>query len=152
MARYFKDSLEHQNDVCEWIANGGTMLSWSKRKKNFSRTAVFNHINRDPDFAAKIERAYEMSALARVEQMLEIVDEVADCEVGAKVQAAKNRADARKWYATVMDRKKFGDARTVDLQSTDGTMTPAPAVDWSRLDSDTLRKIREASIAPDNQA
>lgn len=61
------------------------------------------------DHAEQYTRARALQSDAMIEQGLEIVDDICDAETTADVQRARLRYDARRWYASKLAPKKYGD-------------------------------------------
>jgi len=47
---------------------------------------------------------------------------------GEAVQRSRLRLDTRKWYASKIIPKIYGEKQTIDNQSSDGSMSPKPSV------------------------
>jgi hypothetical protein len=70
-------------------------------------STVYDWRLRRPEFADKYARAVDN----RSEMMADDVLDIADTE--ACPQRARNRMDAKKWHASKMNPKKFGDSTTI---------------------------------------
>jgi len=76
------------------------------------------------------------------EEIIEIADNV-EAE-SASVAKAKLQIDARKWAASKIAPKKYGDKTELDVKSSDGSMTPTVRLDaeeYRKIAEDVLRKI-----------
>jgi len=82
-----------------------------------------------PDFAAKYARARDLQADAHADEITALSDEEPPQVVAeggaARVDAGwvtwqKNRIDARKWVASKLKPKKYGDAATLELTGGNG--------------------------------
>jgi hypothetical protein len=77
----------------------------------------YSFLDKNPIYAVKYARAQEARAELLVEEIIEIADE----EVCP--QTARNRIDARRWYASKMQPHKYGDridlniTKTIDISS-----------------------------------
>ena len=115
-----KYSEETVADLCAWIADGKSMRSWCRKKGNPNKITVQRWLNdsrydafRVAYLAAQVERAAPLA-----EETLEIADQVENCENSSIVQAARVRIDTRKWFASRMDPKRWGDR--VNLAGVEG--------------------------------
>lgn len=91
-----------------------------------------------PGFAARYARARELQAEKWADEIIEESDAADDHETAA---VAKVRIDARKWIASKLLPKRFGDK--LDVTSA-GERLPAPAgLDLSRLSAETLRRLAD---------
>ena len=88
------------------------------------------------DFQDQYTRARDKQADYFAEEIIEIADS-AEAE-SAAVAKAKLQIDARKWAASKIAPKKYGDKQEIDVKSSDGSMTPAV-----RLNAEEFRKIAE---------
>ena len=68
-----------------------------------SKPAVLDWLNEDPSFATQYARAREDQADFYADEIIEIADTEADSS------KARNRIDARKWKASKLQPKKYGD-------------------------------------------
>lgn len=91
--------------------------------------AIWEWISTSPDFAAKYARARELQADAHADEITALSDEEPPQVVAeggaARVDAGwvtwqKNRIDARKWVASKLKPKKYGDAATLELTGGNG--------------------------------
>ena len=83
-------------------------LDWTPDKKTFY-TWMFKH----PEFLHKYEQAKEAQAQWAAEH-IELIDDNATAET---VQVDKLRVDTRKWTASRLLPKKYGDRQVIDHQS-----------------------------------
>lgn len=63
---------------------------------------------------------------------------------GEAVQRSKLRVETRKWILCKMLPKLYGDRIEVDNKSSDGSMTPKPAIDVSKLSDEVMEQILNA--------
>lgn len=113
-----------QDEICERMADGESLNSICKSGVASYQT-VMNWLNSKPEFLEKYARARAMQADKMAEDIISIADEI---DVEAKYQGedvkldlsatsvARNRlrVDARKWLASKMAPKKYGDKLEVD--------------------------------------
>ena len=110
------------DQVCSGIAAGGSLRSVCKPKGMPNKSTIAGWVRAYPKFAAQYARAREEQAEAFFEEIIEISDDagfdykVVDGDVivdGDAIQRARLRTDSRKWVASKMLPKKYGDK--VDL-------------------------------------
>lgn len=133
MGRPSDFTQEIADAICERIADGESLRSICQGYGMPNRITVFRWLN-DPEresFRNQYARAREEQAEFYAESIVDISDEV---EVEATYQGeevkldlssaaiARNRlrVDARKWYASKLAPKKFGDFKAVELTGADG--------------------------------
>lgn len=96
-------------------------------------STVFRWLRTDDEFRKQYARAKEESADALVEEMLDISDEASNdwMEVhdpdnpgyrlnGEAINRSRLRVDTRKWVASKLKPKKYGDRSTTELTGADG--------------------------------
>lgn len=120
-------SEELADTICERLAAGESMRSISRDEIMPSSATMFSWLRSKPEFLEQYERAKEESADALVEEMLDIADdgtndwmEKYDKEGacigwqvnGEHVQRSRLRLDTRKWAASKLKPKKYGDRIT----------------------------------------
>lgn len=133
MGRPSDFSQEVADAICERIADGESLRGICQADGMPSRMTVFRWLA-DPNrsaFRDQYARAREEQAEFYAESIVEIADEV---EVEATYQGeqvkldvsssaiARNRlrVDARKWYASKLSPKKYGDFKAVELTGANG--------------------------------
>lgn len=121
-----KFTIELFDSICEEIATTDKGLSTICKRKDVSTTAFYNWINDDDILVDKYARARELQAELLADQIIElssrerISEELITCdneEGGKKVTTRQfdnyNRTrleiDARKWKASKLAPKKFGE-------------------------------------------
>lgn len=134
MGRPSEFTQETADAICERIADGESLRSICQSEGMPNRMTVFRWLN-DPERAAfrdQYARAREEQAEFYAESIIEIADEESvtvkvgeDEEVSVVLDAtavARNRLriDARKWYASKVAPKKFGDFKAVELTGANG--------------------------------
>ena len=123
--------------VCAMLAQGQSMRTVCKNSKMPSMQTIFTWLRKYPDFLEQYERAKLESADALTDEMIDIADEeamsdlvidgvpVLDPNTGnpykiltsAGVQHARLRVDTRKWIASKLKPKKYGDKVTNEHQA-----------------------------------
>ena len=136
MGRPSKYSDDLSDQICERLACGESMRSVSRDPKMPAMKTLFRWLREKEEFRQQYARAKEESADALVEDMLDIADNqveqplIVDGEpvkVGGKVVMVKDavsvnharlRVDTRKWAASKLKPKKYGDHLTTDSKIT----------------------------------
>ena len=128
--------------ICARIATGESMRSVARDENMPSAVTMFSWFRKHEYFLKQYTRAKEESADAWADEVVDIPDNqtgnplildgvpMLDPETGrpimvvdaAAVQHAKLRVEARKWSASKLKPKKYGEK--LDLSSNDGSMTP----------------------------
>lgn len=138
------------NEVCELIESG---LSLRKALIQIKLPAItfYEWIDNDLEKAKQYARACEMRTELLVDEILEMADEQnADTYTddegntitdGSAIQRSRLKVDARKWLASKMNPKKYGDK--LDITSKDEQIKEA--IDYSKLSTDVLRELKQAS-------
>lgn len=126
---------EIANDICVKISEGNSLTSICKDPNMPSLPTVYEWLRANESFAKLYARACDDRTEGEIEEIkeleLECLREVKECEdpkiANAIVQAYKLRIESRKWVASKMKPKKFGDklditsnnetiSRTIDIQ------------------------------------
>ena len=123
-------------DICEKIANGRSLRSICAEDGMPTTSTVCKWLIENKEFSEQYARAREKQADYFAEEIIEIADS-AEAE-SAAVAKAKLQIDARKWAASKIAPKKYGDKQEIDVKSSDGSMTPSV-----RLNAEEFRKIAE---------
>lgn len=128
-------SLELADAICERLANGESLRSVCRKEEFPAMSTVFKWLREIPEFSQQYVKAKEESADALVEDMLDIADDGTndwmeqkngDDEIigwklnGEHVQRSKLRVDVRKWAASKLKAKKYGDKITQEVSGIDG--------------------------------
>lgn len=130
---YTKDMADK---ICEKIANGRSLRSICAEDGVPPMKTIYRWLEANEEFRHQYARAREKQADYFVEEIIEIADSaVAE---SAAVSKAKLQIDARKWAASKIAPKKYGDKTELDVKSSDGSMRPSV-----RLDAEEFRKIAE---------
>ena len=130
---YTKDTADK---ICEKISGGLSLRAICAEDGMPARGTVYRWLIENADFQDQYARARDKQADYFAEEIIEIADS-AEAE-SAAVSKAKLQIDARKWAASKIAPKKYGDKQEIDVKSSDGSMTPAV-----RLNADEFRKIAE---------
>ena len=122
--------------ICEQLSNGMSLRAICTASGTPARCTVYRWLNENADFQDQYARARDKQADYFAEEIIEIADSV-EAE-SASVAKAKLQIDARKWAASKIAPKKYGDKSEIDVKSSDGSMRPAV-----RLDAEEYRKIAQ---------
>jgi len=125
--------------ICERIADGESLREICKADDMPARSVVFRWLSIHREFADQYARAREAQADALADEIQDIADDGqndwmirnGDDDEGAgwrvngeHIQRSRLRIDARKWMASKLAPKKYGDRQSVDHTSSDGSMAP----------------------------
>lgn len=130
---YTKDMAD---EICEKISGGLSLRAICAEAGMPARGTVYRWLIENADFQDQYARAREKQADYFAEEIIEIADS-AEAE-SAAVSKAKLQIDARKWAASKIAPKKYGDKQEIDVKSSDGSMRPSV-----RLNAEEFRKIAE---------
>lgn len=112
-------SQELADKICEELATGKSLRTVCKGKDMPSMQTVFSWMRKNKDFLDQYARAKEESADALAEEMIDLADDSTlvitgeDRSDNARVSAMKLRVDTRKWIASKLKPKKYGDKMDV---------------------------------------
>ena len=122
--------------ICAELAQGRSLRSVCAPDEMPSVATIFNWFRTQPDFLEQYARAKEESADALIEEMMDISDDGTNdymtitkgdksYEVvnGEAIQRSRLRVDTRKWVASKLKPKKYGDK--ID-HTTNGKDLPTP--------------------------
>lgn len=117
--------------ICERIALGESLRSICRDDAMPSLASVFLWLKNKPGFSEQYVRAREVQADTLADEIIEIADESAndtyvDDDGNVKtntevVARSKLRVDARKWIASKLKPKVYGDRQQIDMEVKDVT-------------------------------
>lgn len=124
-------SLELADRICERLAAGESMRSVSRDPDMPVMSTMFKWIREHEEFSNQYAKAKTESADALVEDMLHIADNEATQELtidgekvtvkdGASVAHARLRVDTRKWAASKLKPKKYGEKIQQEITGENG--------------------------------
>lgn len=132
--------------ICSKIAEGMSLRKICSENGMPTVGTVCLWLAKDREFSEQYARAREAQAETMADEILDIADKIPPMNptTGAYDSGAVNhqrlRIDSRKWVASKLKPKKYGDR--LDLSSADGTMTPKTvALDASKLSTATLNEL-----------
>lgn len=150
----YSDALA--DHICERLADGESMRSICRSEDMPCLSTVFKWLRENELFSQQYAIAKEECADALVEDMLDIADNQVDQPLvvdgvpmvhdgkmvmikdAVSVNHARLRVDTRKWAASKLKPKKYGDKIQTDLTSSDGSMTPPPP---APVDADLVKAL-----------
>lgn len=112
--------------ICERIASGESLNRICKDEDMPDDSTFYRWKEKHEELRDKYARAREQQADKQADEIVDIADEAAVVareggrEASAFVQAAKLRVDARKWVASKLKPKTWGDFQTLQHQGPDG--------------------------------
>jgi len=92
-------------EICELMSNGKTLSGLCNEENNIfpPKSTLMNWLRESEEFANQYARAKELQADHFAEEIVDIADTEKDAAI------ARNRIDARKWHASKVAPKKYGD-------------------------------------------
>jgi hypothetical protein len=126
-------TVELTDYICERLASGESMRSISRDEDMPAMSTLFKWLREHKEFSQQYEKAKEESADALVEEILDIADngtndwmesyakegeDVAYKINGEHIQRSRLRVDTRKWAASKLKPKKYGDRLITDQNIT----------------------------------
>jgi len=119
-----KFSQELFDEICEKIANGESLRKICKDEKMPNLTSVWKWLNNNEELSKQYARAKEEQAELFADEITEICDAEMPMDAFGKIDAgavnqARLRVDSRKWIASKLKPKKFGDFTKVQAEVKD---------------------------------
>jgi len=111
MARPSKYNEKIVDDICGLLAEGNSLVSICERSEMPGYSTVMVWVNKYPEFREKYARAREVQS----DYMADSVVVIADKSTPDTVQVDRLRIDSRKWYASKLNPKKYGDKQQLDV-------------------------------------
>lgn len=115
------------DEICERLSDGESLRAICRDERMPAKSSVFKWLAETPAFSDQYARAREAQADALFDEILDVADDARndwmerlgeeDGDLGWKangdhIQRAKLRVDARKWMASKLAPKKYGDKVT----------------------------------------
>jgi hypothetical protein len=110
MTRPTKYTNELAEEFCLELIEGKSVREICKGDKYPSMTTIFNWLNSNHEFLVQYEIAKDMQADILAEDILSIAD-----NAQGEVQRDRLRIDARKWIASKLKPKKYGQASQIEI-------------------------------------
>lgn len=140
-------------EFCRRIAQGKSMRTVCKAPDMPDMTTIFDWLRIYEEFAHQYARACEERSEAYIEEIFDIADDGSNDWMEEEfrgqtrtvlnreaIERSKLRADVRKWYASKLKPKKYGDK--LDL-TTDGKELPAPLFGALNVTVDTQNQAEQ---------
>jgi hypothetical protein len=122
--------------LCEEIAAGAALYRLCAESEELpAERTVYQWLQANPAFAQKYARARERQQDREADRIVEIADSAEDANL------ARLQIDARKWRASKLAPKKYGDRVQAELSGPDGGPIRTQ-VDLSKLDADARAALR----------
>lgn len=117
------------DEICAKIASGDSIRTISRDEDMPCAATVFNWLRTHEDFLEQYTRAKEEQADALTEEILDIADDATNDWMerrneddkttgwylnGEHVQRSRLRIESRKWLASKLKPKRYGDKQTVE--------------------------------------
>jgi hypothetical protein len=123
-----KFSQELFDEICERIANGESLRKICKDDKMPNLTSVWKWLNNNEELSKQYARAKEEQAELFADEITEISDAEMPKDAFGKIDAAavnqaRLKIDSRKWIASKLKPKKFGDYTKVQAEIKDTSST-----------------------------
>jgi hypothetical protein len=129
IGRPTKYTQELADTICEQLASGDSMRTVCKEDEMPAMSTLFRWLREIPEFRQQYEKAKEEAADAFAEEILDIADDGSNDWMikhgkddqeswqlnGEHVQRSRLRIDSRKWIASKLKPKKYGDK--IDMTS-----------------------------------
>jgi hypothetical protein len=115
--------------ICEELADGKSLRTVCKADEMPDKRTIFRWLRTNEEFRHQYEKAKAESADCFAEEIIEIADDGINDYVereggyvynGEHVQRSRLRVDARKWIASKLKPKKYGDRMTAEHTGADG--------------------------------
>jgi hypothetical protein len=140
----FSDALASL--ICERISSGQSLREICRTKGMPHLDTVRQWLIGKPEFSAQYARAREEQADTLADEVVAIADSVAREKSGTKVQAARLRVDARKWKASKLRPKVYGEKLELGGDVDVNHKSAAP-LDWDGIEARIDARLRSRKRA-----
>lgn len=113
--------------ICEWIAGGKSLRSFTREPDTPDLSTITRWIVRHEQFRTQYVDAREAAGYAHADRIADIVESLLDPEGDLDPQRAKIAIDAEKWTAERMAPRVHMPQSLINHESPQGTMTPQPS-------------------------
>jgi hypothetical protein len=139
-------SREISDEICARTIAGESIAEICRDPEMPSESAFYKWLAENRDgIVERYARAKDIQADMYFESIISISDEVAGCTDNAQVQAARLRVDARKWTASKLAPKKYGD-RIEHVGAGGRDLIPARQADL-HLTAQAVQMLIEGAVA-----
>jgi hypothetical protein len=132
LGRPSKFSQDLADQICDEISTSNKGLSFICKKLNLAPSTVYLWLKENKTFSEQYAHAREAQADFLADEILEIADDIEGDDaafVGInRIQRAKLQVDSRKWIASKLKPKKYGEK--LDLTSGGDKLAPV-IIDWN---------------------
>lgn len=139
MGRALEFKQEIADAICELIADGKSLRSICRQDEMPTTSTVCKWLSLVPSFAEQYTRAREMQADALADEITDIADQVT-----GDPQRDRLRVEARKWVASKLKPRKYGDKQLVGSDPDNPLPAAVNVIDASKLSTQTLRELMAA--------
>lgn len=137
---------ELSEEICSRLAEGESLRSICRDEHMPAKSNVLNWVVTDGHpFRDQYLRAREAAGFSHADEAADLRNGVLTGLVDPK--AAQVALNALQWSAERMAPKKHSARQQIDHSSDDGSMTPAPAIDVSKISSAALEELLNAQNA-----
>lgn len=132
---------EQSESICEWIAEGKSLLSWT-RENQVGLSTVYQWLRKQSEFAENYARAREDAADTLVDRLSDIADSEED------IQRAKLKCDNIKWVAARMKPKNYSERHNVEHSGPGGGPIDIAHTDRAKRVAGLLERARTRRTGP----
>jgi hypothetical protein len=134
--------------ILEGVAEGRSLASLIAADKSLpSYPTWYEWMKEDEGLAKSYARATAARADITFDRLADLAGQVRNGKIDP--QAARVAADIEKWTLARMSPKKYGDRQEIDHTSSDGSMSPAPAIDLGGLTGEMVERLEKAIFRPE---
>lgn len=145
--------------ICLRLMMGQSLNEVCRDSRYPSKPTVFAWLHKYEAFLNQYRHAREVQQEHHLDEIMEIADDASNDWMerhdkegesigwqlnGEHVNRSKLRIDTRKWVMERMAPKTFGDKKQLEHTSPDGSMTPKPAIDASKLSVEAMEELLNA--------
>jgi hypothetical protein len=135
--------------ICEALSEGKSLRKICEPEDMPNRAAVFRWLSKNEDFRNQYARAKEEQAEALADDIIAIADQydtAKDTLEPDLIQRAKLRIDSRKWVASKLKPKKYGDKIQTEVSGKDGgPIESNVTIDPTKLSTQAMSELLNAA-------
>lgn len=122
MARPSEFNQETADSICEQLIEGKSLRSLCREESMPAASTVCRWLSQNEEFRKQYAHARELQADSLFDESLDIADNAHDSQAGCDpdVQRDRLRIDTRKWMASKLAARKYGDK--IDVTSNGETV------------------------------
>lgn len=134
---------EVRETICHRLAAGESLRSICTEEDLPAISTVLLAVVQDRDgFSEHYMQARTAGGFSHADRVIDTVDRVATGEIDP--QSARAMLDGLKWAAERMAPKHHSSRQEIDHASSDGSMSPKPSIDVSKLSTGALEELLNA--------